>query len=31
VALTQVETDEETGAQSIHNQVIHTMDFHVQA
>jgi hypothetical protein len=31
VALTQVETDEETGAQSIHNQVVHTMDFHVQA
>jgi hypothetical protein len=30
VALTQVETDEETGAQTIRNQVVHTMDFHVQ-
>lgn len=29
VALTQVETDEETGEQSIRNQVVHTMDFHV--
>jgi hypothetical protein len=29
VALTQVETDEETGAQTIRNQVIHTIDFHV--
>jgi hypothetical protein len=31
VALTQVETDEETGEQTIRNQVVHTMDFHVQA
>jgi hypothetical protein len=31
VALTQVETDEETGEQSIHKQVVHTMDFHVTA
>jgi hypothetical protein len=30
VALTQVETDEETGAQSIHKQVVHTMDFTVE-
>jgi hypothetical protein len=30
VAVTLVETDEETGAQSVVNQVIHTMDFHVQ-
>lgn len=29
VALTQVETDEETGNQVIKQQVIHTMDFHV--
>jgi hypothetical protein len=29
VALTQVETDEETGEQTIHKQVVHTMDFHV--
>jgi hypothetical protein len=31
VALTQVETDEETGEQSVHKQVVHTMDFHVTA
>jgi hypothetical protein len=31
VALTQVETDEETGEQTIRNQVVHTMDFHVTA
>jgi hypothetical protein len=31
VALTQVETDEETGEQTICNQVVHTMDFHVTA
>jgi hypothetical protein len=31
VALTQVETNEETGEQSIHKQVVHTMDFHVTA
>jgi flagellar basal body-associated protein FliL len=31
VVLTQVETDEETGEQTAHNQVVHTMDFHVQA
>jgi hypothetical protein len=30
VAVTQVDTDEETGAQSVVNQVVHTMDFHVQ-
>jgi hypothetical protein len=29
VALTQVITDEGTGEQTIHNQVVHTMDFHV--
>jgi hypothetical protein len=29
VALTQVVTDEETGAQTVHKQVVHTMDFHV--
>ena len=29
VALTQVDTDEETGEQMIKNQVVHTMDFHV--
>jgi hypothetical protein len=29
VALTQVVTDEETGEQTIHGQVVHTMDFHV--
>ena len=29
VALTQVDTDEETGEQVIKNQVMHTMDFHV--
>lgn len=29
VALTQVDTDEETGEQVLKNQVIHTMDFHV--
>lgn len=29
VALTQVDTDEETGEQVIKNQVVHTMDFHV--
>lgn len=29
VALTQVDTDEETGEQLIKNQVVHTMDFHV--
>lgn len=29
VALTQVETDEETGEQAIMHQVVHTMDFHV--
>jgi hypothetical protein len=31
VALTQVITDEETGEQSVHKQVVHTMDFHVTA
>jgi hypothetical protein len=31
VAVTQVTTDEETGEQTIHKQVVHTMDFHVQA
>jgi hypothetical protein len=31
VALTQVETDAETGEQTIRNQIVHTMDFHVQA
>lgn len=31
VALTQVDTDEETGEQVIKNQVMHTMDFHVAA
>lgn len=30
VALTQVDTDEETGEQVIKNQVMHTMDFHVE-
>jgi hypothetical protein len=30
VAVTQVDTDEKTGAQSVTNQVVHTMDFHVQ-
>jgi hypothetical protein len=30
VALTQVETDEETGEQSVHKQVVYTMDFHVE-
>jgi hypothetical protein len=30
VAVTQVETDQETGEQMIRNQVVHTMDFHVQ-
>ena len=29
VALTQVDTDEETGEQVIKNQVMHTMEFHV--
>jgi hypothetical protein len=29
VAVTQVKTDEETGEQSVANQVVHTMDFHV--
>lgn len=29
VVLTQVDTDEETGAQVIKNQITHTMDFHV--
>lgn len=29
VALTQVDTDEETGEQILKNQVMHTMDFHV--
>lgn len=29
VALTQVDTDEETGEQVVKNQVMHTMDFHV--
>lgn len=29
VAVTQVDTDEETGEQVIKNQVLHTMDFHV--
>ena len=29
VALTQVDTDEETGEQVIKHQVMHTMDFHV--
>jgi hypothetical protein len=29
VALTQVETDEDTGAQIMGNQVVYTMDFHV--
>lgn len=31
VALTQVETDEESGEQVIKNQVVHTMDFHVKS
>jgi hypothetical protein len=31
VALTQVITDEETGEQTVHNQVVHTMEFHVTA
>jgi hypothetical protein len=30
VAITQVDTDEETGEQSILRQVVYTMDFHVQ-
>jgi hypothetical protein len=30
VALTQVETDEATGEQSVHKQVVYTMDFHVE-
>jgi hypothetical protein len=30
VALTQVKTDEETGSQTIGNQVVYTMEFHVQ-
>jgi hypothetical protein len=30
VVLTQVDTDEVSGAQTIRNQVVHTMDFHVQ-
>jgi hypothetical protein len=30
VVMTQVDTDEETGEQVIRNQVVHTMDFHVQ-
>jgi hypothetical protein len=30
VAVTQIDTDEKTGAQSVTNQVVHTMDFHVQ-
>lgn len=30
VALTQVDTDEETGEQVIKNQIMHTMDFHVR-
>jgi hypothetical protein len=29
IALTQVEQDEETGEESVVNQVFHTMDFHV--
>jgi hypothetical protein len=29
VALTQIKTDEETGEEVVANQVIHTMDFHV--
>lgn len=31
VALTQVETDEESGEQVIKNQVVHTMEFHVKS
>lgn len=31
VAMTQVKRDEETGEESICNQVVHTMDFHVTA
>jgi hypothetical protein len=31
VAVTQVKTDEETGEEMVCNQVVHTMDFHVQA
>lgn len=31
VALTQVDTDKETGEQVIKNQVMHTMEFHVEA
>lgn len=31
VALTQVDTDEESGEQVIKNQVVHTMDFHVNS
>jgi hypothetical protein len=30
VVITQIDTDEETGAQTVKNQVVHTMDFHVQ-
>ena len=30
VVVTQVADDEETGEQVIKNQVIHTMDFHVE-
>jgi hypothetical protein len=30
VVVTQVDTDEETGEQTMVNQVVHTMDFHVQ-
>jgi hypothetical protein len=30
VVVTQIDTDEKTGAQSVTNQVVHTMDFHVQ-
>jgi hypothetical protein len=30
VALTQVKTDEKTGSQTIGNQVVYTMEFHVQ-
>jgi hypothetical protein len=30
VALTQVKTDETTGSQTIGNQVVHTMEFHVE-
>lgn len=30
VAVTQVDTDEETGEQVVKNQVVHTIDFHVE-